>query len=120
MTWAGQYHSCALACTHDTRGTHTQHPPTQTGKSTLLDILAQVKTSGRLAGGVWLNGKPAGGARFRSVTQYVAQEDTFVPTMSAWETLRFYARLRTGECVRARACLRAVWACVCACATWFF
>lgn len=62
----------------------------------MLDILAQRKSAGKLAGQVWMNGRPLG-QKFKRVSAYVSQEDVFVPTMSAWETLLFHARLRTGK-----------------------
>eukprot|EP00884_Botryococcus_braunii_P011338 jgi/Botrbrau1/20204/Bobra.31_1s0001.1 len=70
--------------------------PSGAGKSTLLDILAQRKSAGNLTGQVWMNGKPLG-QKFKRVSAYVSQEDVFVPTMSAWETLLFHARLRTDK-----------------------
>lgn len=61
-----------------------------------MDILAQRKSAGKLAGQVWMNGRPLG-QKFKRVSAYVSQEDVFVPTMSAWETLLFHARLRTDK-----------------------
>jgi ABC-type multidrug transport system ATPase subunit len=43
-----------------------------------------------------MNGRPVG-KRFRRLSAYVSQEDVFVPTMSAWETLTFHAALRLGN-----------------------
>ena len=40
-----------------------------------------------------MNGAPLG-ERFKRCSAYVAQEDVFVPTLSAWETLHFHAILR--------------------------
>jgi ABC-type multidrug transport system ATPase subunit len=45
---------------------------------------------------VWMNGAPLG-STFKKCSAYVAQEDVFVPTLSAWETLHFHAILRTPE-----------------------
>jgi len=67
--------------------------PSGAGKSTLLDMLAGRKTTGRLGGTVFMNGRPVGKA-FKRNSAYVAQEDVFVPTLTAGETLRFHARLR--------------------------
>ncbi len=39
-----------------------------------------------------MNGRPLG-IQFKRNSAYVAQEDCFVPTMSAWETLKFTATL---------------------------
>ncbi len=41
---------------------------------------------------VMMNGRPLG-VQFKRNSAYVAQEDCFVPTMSAWETLKFTATL---------------------------
>lgn len=41
---------------------------------------------------VQMNGRPLG-VQFKRNSAYVAQEDCFVPTMSAWETLSFTATL---------------------------
>lgn len=43
-----------------------------------------------------MNGAPLG-QRFRRSSAYVAQEDVFVPTLSAWETLKFHASMRTAR-----------------------
>ena len=40
-----------------------------------------------------MNGAPLGD-KFKRCSTYVAQEDVFVPTLSAWETLHFHAILR--------------------------
>ena len=40
-----------------------------------------------------MNGAPLGD-KFKRSSTYVAQEDVFVPTLSAWETLHFQAILR--------------------------
>ena len=40
-----------------------------------------------------MNGAPLGD-KFKRCSAYVAQEDVFQPTMSAWETLQFFAILR--------------------------
>ncbi|BDA42962.1 ABC transporter G family member 22 [Coccomyxa sp. Obi] len=66
--------------------------PSGAGKSTLLDILSLRKSSGKIKGQVLMNGRPLG-VQFKRNSAYVAQEDCFVPTMSAWETLNFTATL---------------------------
>ena len=58
----------------------------------LIDVLAGRKTAGKLGGGVKMNGRPCG-TLFKRISAYVAQEDVFVPTMTAWETLVFHATL---------------------------
>eukprot|EP00884_Botryococcus_braunii_P017815 jgi/Botrbrau1/4717/Bobra.0218s0033.2 len=70
--------------------------PSGAGKSTLLDILADYKKTGKVEGKIYMNGRPVG-KRFRRLSAYVSQEDVFVPTMSAWETLTFHAALRLGN-----------------------
>ncbi|KAK9802008.1 hypothetical protein WJX73_010401 [Symbiochloris irregularis] len=67
--------------------------PSGAGKSTVLDILALRKSTGILKGQVLMNGKPCG-QKFKHVQAYVPQEDIFVPTLSALETLGYHARLR--------------------------
>ena len=42
---------------------------------------------------VYMNGGPRG-RPFKRMSAYVAQEDVFEPTLTAWETLHFHARLR--------------------------
>ncbi|KAK9834135.1 hypothetical protein WJX81_001128 [Elliptochloris bilobata] len=69
--------------------------PSGAGKSTLLDILAQRK-GGAVTGKVLVNGRPVDAA-FRRHSAYVPQEDAFVPTLSAWETLEFHAWLRSPQ-----------------------
>ena len=45
-----------------------------------------------------MNGRPLG-VQFKRNSAYVAQEDCFVPTMSAWETLKFTATLTLPKAV---------------------
>jgi hypothetical protein len=45
-----------------------------------------------------MNGRPLG-VQFKRNSAYVAQEDCFVPTMSAWETLVFTATLTLPKAV---------------------
>lgn len=42
---------------------------------------------------VWMNGAPLG-ERFKQRNAYVAQEELFMPTLDAYETLEFQAALR--------------------------
>ncbi|KIY92351.1 hypothetical protein MNEG_15612 [Monoraphidium neglectum] len=67
--------------------------PSGAGKSTLMDILAMRKSLGALSGRLLVGGAPATKGFVRR-TAYVPQEDNFVPTMTAWETLTFYAEDR--------------------------
>ena len=81
--------------------------PSGAGKSTLLDVLAGRKTAGRLgASAVKMNGRPCG-TLFKRISAYVAQEDVFVPTMTAWETLVFHATLTLPKVRRERGRRRA-------------
>ena len=68
--------------------------PSGAGKSTLLDMVSGRKTTGKLGGRVLMNGRPVGKA-FKRAAGYVSQEDVFVPTMTAAETLAFHTRLRS-------------------------
>ncbi|KAI8464872.1 MAG: P-loop containing nucleoside triphosphate hydrolase protein [Monoraphidium minutum] len=64
--------------------------PSGAGKSTFMDILALRKSVGTLTGRILVNGHRATKAFIRK-TAYVPQEDNFVPTMTAWEVMKFYA-----------------------------
>lgn len=66
--------------------------PSGAGKSTLLDILTMRKTTGTLDGEILINGQPRDASFLRN-SSYVPQEDNFVPTMTALETLTFYAKM---------------------------
>lgn len=67
--------------------------PSGAGKSTFMDILAMRKSVGNLSGRLLVNGCRAG-KRFIRKTAYVPQEDNFVPTMTTWEVMSFYAEVR--------------------------
>ena len=69
--------------------------PSGAGKSTLLELLAgYAGQDARAASGtIAMNGAPIG-RRFRRVSAMVNQDDLFVPTMTALETLTFHANLR--------------------------
>lgn len=64
--------------------------PSGAGKTTLMDMLAQRKVIGNLSGQVLLGGRPVSSSFTRN-TAYVPQEDNFIPCMTAWETVMFYA-----------------------------
>ena len=55
-----------------------------------MDILALRKSVGNLSGRILVNGARAS-KRFIKKTAYVPQEDNFVPTMTTWEVMAFYA-----------------------------
>ncbi|KAF4343795.1 multidrug resistance CDR1 [Fusarium beomiforme] len=63
------------------------------GKTTLMDVLAQRKDSGRLEGSIMVNGKPQG-ITFQRTTGYCEQNDVHEPTATVFESLLFSARLR--------------------------
>ncbi|KUI62882.1 Brefeldin A resistance protein [Cytospora mali] len=63
------------------------------GKTTLMDVLAQRKDSGRLEGHIKVNGKPQG-ISFQRETGYCEQNDVHEPTSTVREALLFSARLR--------------------------
>ncbi|UZP36820.1 hypothetical protein NXS19_004636 [Fusarium pseudograminearum] len=63
------------------------------GKTTLMDVLAQRKDSGRLEGSIMVNGRPQG-ITFQRTTGYCEQNDIHEPTATVLEALRFSARLR--------------------------
>ncbi|KAI8468849.1 MAG: P-loop containing nucleoside triphosphate hydrolase protein [Monoraphidium minutum] len=66
--------------------------PSGAGKSTFMDILAMRKSIGTLSGRLLVNGSRAS-KRFIKKTAYVPQEDNFVPTMTTWEVMSFYAEI---------------------------
>ncbi|KAK4545939.1 hypothetical protein LTR36_002503 [Oleoguttula mirabilis] len=63
------------------------------GKTTLMDVLAQRKDSGRIEGSIMVNGKPQG-MSFQRTTGYCEQNDVHEPTATVLESLLFSARLR--------------------------
>ncbi|KAK6837992.1 hypothetical protein PG987_006273 [Apiospora arundinis] len=63
------------------------------GKTTLMDVLAQRKDSGRIEGSIMVNGKPQG-ISFQRTTGYCEQNDVHEPTSTVFESLVFSARLR--------------------------
>jgi ABC-type multidrug transport system fused ATPase/permease subunit len=64
--------------------------PSGAGKSTFMDILALRKSIGNLSGRLLVNGARAS-KKFIKKTAYVPQDDNFVPTMTTWEVMSFYA-----------------------------
>ncbi|KAL6405431.1 ABC multidrug transporter [Ilyonectria robusta] len=63
------------------------------GKTTLMDVLAQRKDTGRIEGSILVNGKPQG-VSFQRRTGYCEQNDVHEPTATVFESLLFSARLR--------------------------
>ncbi|KAL0937274.1 ABC multidrug transporter [Colletotrichum truncatum] len=68
------------------------------GKTTLMDVLAQRKDSGRIEGSIMVNGKPQD-ISFQRTTGYCEQNDVHEPTATVWESLIFSARLRQSHSV---------------------
>ncbi|KAF4821836.1 Brefeldin A resistance protein [Colletotrichum siamense] len=68
------------------------------GKTTLMDVLAQRKDSGRIEGSIMVNGKPQG-ISFQRTTGYCEQNDVHEPTATVWESLLFSARLRQSHTI---------------------
>ncbi|KAG9198157.1 hypothetical protein G6514_010427 [Epicoccum nigrum] len=63
------------------------------GKTTLMDVLAQRKDSGRIEGSILVNGMPQS-ITFQRTTGYCEQNDIHEPTATVWESLVFAASLR--------------------------
>lgn len=63
------------------------------GKTTLMDVLAQRKDSGRIEGSIMVNGQPQG-ISFQRMTGYCEQNDVHEATATVREALIFSARLR--------------------------
>lgn len=64
------------------------------GKTTFLDLLARKKKRGLVGGDFWLNGEKISDDEFRSVTGFVDQDDTMLPTLTVHETIVDSALLR--------------------------
>lgn len=64
------------------------------GKSTFLDILARKNKRGTITGTTLVNGREVSDNEFRKVVGYVDQEDTLMPTLTAYETVLYSALLR--------------------------
>ena len=64
------------------------------GKSTLLDILARKNKKGTVTGSALVNGREVSDNEFKKVVGYVDQEDTLMPTLTAYETVLYSALLR--------------------------
>ena len=63
------------------------------GKSTMLDVLSGRKHGKGVEGRVTLNGQPITPETSNKYISYVGQEDVFMPTLSAWESLLFCTQL---------------------------
>ena len=70
--------------------------PSGCGKTTLLDLLADRLSSGKLEGRVAVNGRPRGSS-YKHYAAYVQQEDTLMGSMTVRETFQFVAKLTREE-----------------------
>ncbi|KAK9808556.1 hypothetical protein WJX73_008341 [Symbiochloris irregularis] len=71
--------------------------PSGAGKSTLIDLLTGRKRPSGSQSLVSMNGHRIYQAMTRKYMSYVGQEDVFLPNLTAWESLAFYARLSLPE-----------------------
>eukprot|EP00898_Chlorokybus_atmophyticus_P004211 jgi/Chlat1/4791/Chrsp31S04779 len=69
------------------------------GKTTLMDVLAGRKTTGRVEGDMRINGYPKEQASFARISGYCEQTDTHSPATTVEEAVRFSARLRLEKSV---------------------
>jgi len=64
------------------------------GKTTLMDVLAMRKTSGKISGDIRVNGHPQKEKSFRRCAGYVEQFDVQSPQLTIRETVHFSAKMR--------------------------
>ncbi|KAJ5090946.1 hypothetical protein N7532_009630 [Penicillium argentinense] len=64
------------------------------GKTTFLDILARKNKRGAVQGDFYVNGEKIDDHEFKSMTGFVDQEDTMLPTLTVHETILTSALLR--------------------------
>lgn len=67
------------------------------GKTTLMDVIAMRKSSGKIQGEIRLNGYMQDETVFRRCSGYVEQFDVQSPQLTVRETVLFSARLRLDE-----------------------
>jgi ABC-type multidrug transport system ATPase subunit len=67
---------------------------TGAGKTTLLDVLAGRKNSGRMTGGIFVNGRPKNEATFNRIAAYCEQSDLHMPLATVREACEDAAALR--------------------------
>ncbi|KAL0031878.1 hypothetical protein WJX79_002852 [Trebouxia sp. C0005] len=72
------------------------------GKTTLMDVLADRKTGGRITGEQKLNGRDKIKATLARVMGYVEQNDIHTPALTVVESLKFSANLRLDRNVNKR------------------
>jgi ABC-type multidrug transport system ATPase subunit len=73
------------------------------GKTTLLDVLAGRKTTGEISGRILVNGAPADGTTFKTISAFAEQEDVHADQCTVREALEFSAALRLPKSVSASA-----------------
>ena len=64
------------------------------GKTTLMDVIAMRKTSGKIEGEILINGFPQDPATFKRLSGYVEQQDIHMGLSTVRESLMFSANLR--------------------------
>lgn len=64
------------------------------GKTTFLDLLARKNKRGQVSGEAYINGEKISDEDFKSITGFVDQDDTLLPTLTVHETIVDSARLR--------------------------
>ncbi|KAK9836042.1 hypothetical protein WJX81_008449 [Elliptochloris bilobata] len=72
------------------------------GKTTLMDVLAGRKTTGRISGDIRVNSFPWERRTFARISGYVEQTDVNAPKATVWEALAFSAALRLPPSVTPR------------------
>lgn len=74
--------------------------PSGAGKTSLLDLLSARRKQGRVFGEMTINNTPLVGAsnevteQYRNIIGYVSQEDTLIPALTVYETIKYAARLK--------------------------
>ncbi|KXJ89551.1 hypothetical protein Micbo1qcDRAFT_137409 [Microdochium bolleyi] len=79
------------------------------GKTSFLDILARKNKRGACGGDFFVNGEKVSNAEFKSVTGFVDQEDTMLPTLTVHETILTSALLRLPKAMSRAAKEQKVW-----------
>ncbi|KAJ1324436.1 putative ATP-dependent permease [Microdochium nivale] len=79
------------------------------GKTSFLDILARKNKRGATGGDFFVNGEKVSDVEFKSVTGFVDQEDTMLPTLTVHETILTSALLRLPKAMTRAAKEQRVW-----------
>jgi ABC-type multidrug transport system ATPase subunit len=69
------------------------------GKTTLMDVLALRKSSGKITGDVRVNGHTQEANSFRRMSGYVEQFDVQSPQLTVRETVEFSTKMRLEESI---------------------